>query len=165
MAGVNKVMLVGRLGHAPELRFTPNGDPVANFSMATQGAKDQAPEWHQVVVWGKAAQAAKDNLQRGSMVYVEGRLQTQKYQDKKGCTQYRTKVVAYTVQYLDRRSSEDSQPTTPSAPQQPTHAHGPGAGGGTNTRPPVTNRTPPPREPGMDSDQDLDGNGDDRIPF
>ena len=104
---VNKVILVGRLGQNPEIRYTPSGAGVTNFSVATNeswtdksGQKQERTEWHRVVVWGKLAELCSQYLQKGRQVYVEGRLQTRQWQDKDGQTKYTTEVQAQTVQFL-----------------------------------------------------------------
>jgi single-strand DNA-binding protein len=105
MAGsVNKVILVGNLGRDPEVRYTPSGQAVANFTVATNeawtdkaGQKQERTEWHRVVVWGKAAEACGEYLSKGRQVYVEGRLQTREWTNKEGAKQFTTEVVANPV--------------------------------------------------------------------
>lgn len=104
---VNKVILVGRLGQNPEVRYTPSGAAVANLNLATNEAwvdknqqKQERTEWHRVVVWGKQAEHCAQYLSKGRQVYVEGRLQTRKWQDQAGQTKYSTEVQATTVQFL-----------------------------------------------------------------
>ncbi|MGK5081852.1 single-stranded DNA-binding protein [Bdellovibrionota bacterium FG-1] len=104
---VNKVILVGRLGQNPEVKYTPSGAAVANFSVATNevwtdksGQKQERTEWHRVVVWGKLAELCGQYLAKGRQAYVEGRLQTRQWQDKDGQTKYMTEVQAQTVQFL-----------------------------------------------------------------
>jgi single-strand DNA-binding protein len=104
---VNKVILVGRLGQNPEVRYTPGGAAVANFSVATSeswmdksGQRQERTEWHKVVVWGKLAELCNQYLQKGRQVYLEGRLQTRQWQDKDGQTKYTTEIQAQTVQFL-----------------------------------------------------------------
>jgi single-strand DNA-binding protein len=101
------VILVGRLGQNPEVRYTPSGAAVANFSVATNeswtdksGQKQERTEWHKVVVWGKLAELCGNYLSKGRQVYLEGRLQTRQWQDKDGQTKYTTEVQAQTVQFL-----------------------------------------------------------------
>ncbi len=108
MAGsVNKVILIGRLGSDPEIRYTQSGAPVANFSLATNeswkgkdGQKEERTEWHRVVVWSKLAELASQYLSKGRQVYVEGRLQTRSWEDKDGHKKYTTEVIANTLQFL-----------------------------------------------------------------
>ena len=104
---VNKVILVGRLGQNPEVKYTPSGAAVANFSVATNeswvdkaGQKQERTEWHRVVVWGKVAELCGKYLAKGRQVYLEGRMQTRQWQDKDGQTKYTTEVNAQTVQFL-----------------------------------------------------------------
>src|SRR3954464_5694005 len=104
---VNKVILIGRLGQNPEVRYTPSGAAVANFSVATNeswmdksGQKQERTEWHKVVVWGKLAELCNQYLAKARQVYLEGRLQTRQWQDKDGQTKYTTEVQAQTVQFL-----------------------------------------------------------------
>ncbi|MEK6704407.1 MAG: single-stranded DNA-binding protein [Bdellovibrionota bacterium] len=112
---INKVILVGRLGQNPEVRYTPSGAAVANFSVATNeawtdksGQKQERTEWHKVVVWGKLAELCNQYLAKGRQVYVEGRLQTRQWQDKDGQTKYTTEVQAQTVQFLGTSSGSVS---------------------------------------------------------
>jgi len=104
---VNKVILVGRLGQNPEVRYTPSGAAVANFSVATNeswtdksGQKQERTEWHKVVVWGKLAELCNQFLAKGRQVYLEGRLQTRQWQDKDGQTKFTTEIQAQAVQFL-----------------------------------------------------------------
>lgn len=104
---VNKVLLIGRLGSNPEIRYTPSGAAVANFSVATNeswtdksGQKQERTEWHRIVVWGKLAQLCGEYLSKGRQAYIEGRLQTRQWQDKEGQTKYTTEVIATTIQFL-----------------------------------------------------------------
>ncbi len=104
---VNKVILIGRLGQNPEVRHTPSGQSVANFTLATneswtdkQGQKQERTEWHRVVVWGKLADLCGQYLSKGRQCFIEGKLQTRQWQDKDGQTKYTTEVLASTVQFL-----------------------------------------------------------------
>jgi len=104
---VNKVILIGRLGQNPELRYTPAGAAVANFSLATNekwtdkaGNKQEKTEWHRIVVWNKTAELCNQYLQKGREVYIEGRLQTRQWDDKDGQKKYTTEIVADSVQFL-----------------------------------------------------------------
>ena len=113
MSGVNKVIIVGRLGGDPEVRYTPGGQAVARLSVATsenwtdkQGQKQERTEWHRVVVWGKMAEVCGQHLSKGRQVYVEGRLQTRSWDDKNsGQKKYSTEIVANTVQFLGSASA------------------------------------------------------------
>jgi single-strand DNA-binding protein len=116
---VNKVILIGRLGQNPEVRYTPAGAAVANFSVATNeswsdksGQKQERTEWHRVVVWGKLAELCSQYLAKGRQVYLEGRLQTRQWQDKDGQTKYTTEVQAQTVQFLGAQAGAGAQAGT-----------------------------------------------------
>lgn len=107
MSGVNKVILVGRLGADPELKAVGNGQNVARLSVATSenwmdknGQKQERTEWHRVVVWGRQAENCAKHLAKGRQVYVEGRLQTRSWEDQQGQKKYSTEIVASTVQFL-----------------------------------------------------------------
>lgn len=108
MAGsVNKVILIGRLGKDPEMRFTPNGRAVTNFTMATNenwtdqsGEKQERTEWHRIVTWGKLAENCAKLLSKGKQVYIEGRIQTRAWDDRDGNKRYTTEVVANAMQIL-----------------------------------------------------------------
>ena len=110
MAGnLNKVLLIGRLGKDPEVRYTKDGSAVANLRLATSeqwtdkaGAKQERTEWHSVVLWGRQAEIAEQYLQKGRLVYIEGRIETRKWQDQSGADRYTTEVRAQTLQMLDR---------------------------------------------------------------
>lgn len=111
MSNLNKVLLIGRLGAAPEMRYTQSGNPVANFSMATSDSwgsgdeRKERTEWHRIVVWGRQAEAVAEHLGKGSLVFVEGRLQTRKWEDRDGKARYTTEIVARDVRFLDRKGS------------------------------------------------------------
>ncbi|ADQ85573.1 MULTISPECIES: single-stranded DNA-binding protein [Methylovorus] len=111
MASVNKVILVGNLGRDPEMRYMPSGDALASFSIATtdtwkdkNGQKQERTEWHRISMFGKQAEIAGEYLKKGSSVYIEGRLQTRKWQDKEGNERQTTEVVADRMQMLGARS-------------------------------------------------------------
>ena len=111
MASVNKVILVGNLGRDPEIRYAPSGDAICNISIATtdtwkdkqSGEKREATEWHRVVFFGKLAEIAGQYLKKGRAVYVEGRLQTRKWQDQTGQDRYTTEIRANEMQMLGGR--------------------------------------------------------------
>ena len=110
MAGVNKVILVGNLGADPEVRFTPSGQAVANFRIATSenwtdksGQKQERTEWHRIVVWGKLGELCGEYLAKGRQCFVEGRLQTREWTDKENKKNYTTEVVANNVVFLGGR--------------------------------------------------------------
>ncbi len=104
---VNKVILLGRLGQDPELKYTPGGAAVCNFSVATteawtdkQGQKQEKTEWHRIVVWGKLAELCNQYLAKGRQAFIEGRLQTRSWDDKDGTKRYTTEIMASTVQFI-----------------------------------------------------------------
>src|SRR5213593_2464860 len=110
MSGVNKVILVGNLGANPEMRFTQGGQAVANLRIATterwtdkNGQKQEATEWHRVVVWGRQAEIVGQYLTKGRQVYVEGRIRTRQWQDQSGQKRYTTEIVAQNVLMLGGR--------------------------------------------------------------
>ena len=107
MASLNKVMLIGNLGKDPEVRYTTSGQAVASFSIATSekfknrnGEMEERTEWHNVVLWGRQAEIAKDYLAKGRTVFIEGRLQTRKWQDKDGRDRYTTEIVGDRMQFV-----------------------------------------------------------------
>ena len=114
--GVNRVILVGNLGQDPEIRYMPNGNAVANISVATSetwkdkqtGESKDKTEWHRVVIFGKLAEIAGEYLKKGSQVYIEGQLQTRKWQDQSGIDHYTTEIVVNiggTLQMLGSREN------------------------------------------------------------
>lgn len=116
MASVNKVVLIGSLGRDPEVRFMPNGEAVCNFSIATSenwkdkaGAKQERTEWHNIVMYRKLAEIAGEYLKKGAPVYIEGKLQTRKWQTKEGQDRYSTEIIADQMQMLGSKAqSNDS---------------------------------------------------------
>lgn len=107
MASLNKVMLIGNLGKDPEVRYTASGQAVAGFSVATSekfkgksGEWEERTEWHNITLWGKLAEIAGEYLSKGKTVYIEGRLQTRKWQDKSGNDRYTTEIVGDKMQML-----------------------------------------------------------------
>lgn len=110
---LNKVMIIGRLGRDPEMRYTPSGRPVTTFSVATSrswstvdGERHQETEWFNVVAWGNLAEICKQYLTKGQQVYIEGRLQTRKWEDKEGNKHSSVEIVANEMMMLgDRRES------------------------------------------------------------
>jgi single-strand DNA-binding protein len=116
---LNKVMVLGRLGQDPELKYTPSGTGVCNFSVATSenwndknGQKQERTEWHRIVVWGKLGELCNQYLAKGRQAFVEGRLQTRSWDDKNGQKKYTTEIVATSVQFIggasDRSQASDS---------------------------------------------------------
>ncbi len=111
--GINKVILVGNLGQDPEVRYMPNGNAVANITVATseswkdqQGQKQERTEWHRVVLFRRLGEIAGEYLKKGSKVYIEGKLQTRKWQDNNGQERYTTEIVANEMQMLDSRGGQ-----------------------------------------------------------
>jgi single-strand DNA-binding protein len=150
MAGVNKAILVGNLGRDPELRQTPNGQSVVNFTLATSenwtdksGERQERTEWHRIVAWGRTAEMCNQYLSKGRTVYVEGRIQTREWEDKDGNKRYTTEVNAQTVNFIGPRTD--------------------GGGGGTSYagRDESQAGSPPANSPPMDSAPPVD----DDIPF
>ena len=118
--GVNKVILIGNLGQDPEVRYMPNGGAVCNITVATSeswkdkntGEQQEKTEWHRVVMFRRLAEIAGEYLKKGSKVYLEGRLQTRKWQDQQGQDRYTTEIVADEMQMLDSRGgSADFAPS------------------------------------------------------
>jgi len=137
--GVNKVILVGNLGKDPEVRYMPNGNAVANLTLATTeswkdkqtGDQQEKTEWHRIVMFKRLAEIAGEYLKKGSQVYIEGKLQTRKWQDNSGNDRYTTEIVANDMQMLGGRGggsagfSADSAPA-PAAKAPAAAAAGPG---------------------------------------
>lgn len=139
--GINKVILVGNLGREPETRFTPDGLAVTNLAIATsEGWKDkntgqmqERTEWHRVVLYARLAEVASEYLKKGSKVYIEGKLRTNKWQDKSGNDRYTTEIIASEMQMLDSRGAggnnggytptQSSNQSSPSQQQQPSMAN------------------------------------------
>ncbi|MCU4137940.1 MAG: Single-stranded DNA-binding protein [Thermodesulfobacteria bacterium] len=124
---INKVILIGRLGADPEIRYTLDGRPVATFRIATNevrirnGEKEILTEWHRIVAFGRLAEICGEYLSKGSQVYIEGRLRTRKFEDRQGIQRYITEIVANTLQILGKKSQTDleskevsSEPTSKS---------------------------------------------------
>jgi single-strand DNA-binding protein len=143
--GVNKVILIGNLGRDPEVRYSPSGSAIANVTLATSeqwrdkesGEKQEKTEWHRVVFFGRLAEIVGEYLKKGSQVYVEGRLQTRKWQDQSGQDRYTTEIVANEMQMLGGRAgmggpSDDynqDQPSYSAPAGKPAAASGGGGGG------------------------------------
>jgi single-strand DNA-binding protein len=114
MPSLNRVQLIGRLGKDPESRLTPTGKKVAHFSLAVsnrwksaEGEAKESTEWVNIEAWGRLGEVCQQYLHKGSLVFLEGRLQTDKFDDKSGATKYYTKVVALSMQMLDRKLEEE----------------------------------------------------------
>ncbi|TCK01826.1 single-strand DNA-binding protein [Volucribacter psittacicida] len=127
MAGVNKVIIVGNLGNDPEIRTMPNGEAVANISVATSeswtdkntGERREITEWHRIVFYRRQAEIVGEYLRKGSKVYVEGRLRTRKWQDQNGQDRYTTEIQGDVLQMLDSRNDRSQSGYAPqqSSPQ------------------------------------------------
>ncbi|WP_027187483.1 single-stranded DNA-binding protein [Desulfovibrio cuneatus] len=166
---LNKVMIIGRLGRDPELKYTPSGIPIANLNIATDesyvdkdGNKVDRTEWHRVVVFQRAAENCANFLGKGSLVFVEGSLQTRKWQDQQGQDRYSTEIKANRVQFLDRKGQSGG-------------GDGPDTGGydAPSNRPPQQQRPPQQRQQQRQQDpmEDLgpafpsEASGMDDVPF
>lgn len=113
MTSLNRVTLIGNLGKDPEVRYMANGDAVANISVATteswkdkNGEKQEKTEWHRVTFYRKLAEIAGEYLKKGSMVWLEGRLETRKWEDKGGVERYTTEIIASELKFLDRKKED-----------------------------------------------------------
>lgn len=124
--GINKVIILGNLGNDPETRYMPNGSAVTNVSIATSeswqdkqsGQKQERTEWHRIVFFNRLAEIAGEYLRKGSKVYVEGSLRTNKWQDQNGNDRYTTEIVANEMQMLDSRDSRGDQQQQPQQQNQ-----------------------------------------------
>jgi single-strand DNA-binding protein len=135
MRGINKVILVGRLGQDPEVRSMPNGNAVANVSLATSeswkdkqtGEAKERVEWHRLSFFGRLAEIAGEYLKKGSKVYVEGQLRTRKWADKQGVDHYTTEIIVAEMQMLDGKPAnggrEAEHRTPPTGGKQPPKAN------------------------------------------
>ena len=154
MASVNKVILIGNLGKDPELKYLASGKAVAEFSIATSenwkdkdGNRQEKTEWHNIVLWGRTAEVAKEYLSKGSSVYIEGRLQTRSWDDNDGNKRYKTEIVGDRMQFIGSRQGGGGAPNSGSSQSQggqPQEALAPGGGG---------------------SDSQNGSGGDDDLPF
>lgn len=148
--GVNKVILIGNLGSDPEVRYTPDGAPVANVSLATSeswndrntGERQERTEWHRLVLWRKLAEIAGQYLKKGARIYVEGKLQTRSWDDQSGQKRYATEIVVNDMQMLDSRGEGGGRDAGYNPPGDPS--------GGQNVGPASQPAAPPP--PGGDDD-------------
>ncbi len=127
---INKAILVGRLGGDPEVRYTPSGTAVANFTVATSerwkdkssGEMQERTEWHRIVAWNRLGEICGEYLSKGRQVYIEGRIQTRSW-EKDGVTRYTTEIIATEMKMLGSKGSGDS--SGPSAPSEPQEYSGP----------------------------------------
>lgn len=171
--GVNKVIILGNLGNDPEMRSFPNGGAVANLTIATSeswrdkqtGEQREKVEWHRVAIFGKLAEIAGQYLKKGSQVYIEGALQTRKWQDQNGQDRYTTEVVVQgfngVMQMLDKKPQENwGQPQQPRPPAQQQQQ------GGYNQQPQQQQqRTPQQQQQQGPGEPYPSGDFDDDIPF
>lgn len=169
--GVNKVILVGNLGQDPDVRYMPNGNAVANITVATseswkdqQGQQQERTEWHRVVMFRRLAEIAGEYLRKGSQVYLEGKLQTRKWQDQNGQDRYTTEIVADQMQMLGGRATGgQGQPMNQGQPMHQGQQMGGQQQGGyaPAQRPPQPAAQPAPtqnmpgNEPSMEFDDDI----------
>ena len=114
---LNKCMIIGNLGRDPEMRYTPSGQAVTQFTVATnrnyrdqQGEWQKETEWFRIVVWGQQAERAAENLRKGNKVYIEGRIQTRQWEDQSGQKRYTTELIANQVTSLERRERDEDTP-------------------------------------------------------
>ena len=154
--GVNKAIIVGNLGRDPEVRYAANGNPIANVAVATtdswrdkqSGERQEKTEWHRVVFFGRLAEIAGEYLRKGSQVYIEGRLQTRKWEDQKtGQERYTTEIVANDMQMLGSRGGGGEMPSADT--------------GDVGSKASASRSSSPAGDPGSGGDLDLD----DDIPF
>ena len=172
--GVNKVILIGNLGADPDIRYMPSGEPVANLSLATSeswkdsqsGELREKTEWHRVVAFRKLAEIIGQYCKKGSKLYIEGRLQTRKWQDQNGQDRYTTEIIADTMQMMDSKPSPAPPPLGEDAPPPPDKKDtGTGssnyaaASAGSSAR---KRKAPPPPKGDYDPPTGFD---DDDIPF
>jgi single-strand DNA-binding protein len=123
---MNKAQVIGNLGSNPEVRFTQNGTPVATFSVATTerwkdntGEKKEHTEWHRIVVWRRLAEICGEFLKKGSKVYVEGKMQTRKWQDQEGNDRYTTEIIGSSMEMLDGNQRDTTSAQDPALPPGP----------------------------------------------
>src|SRR5574341_844349 len=142
MRGLNKVQIIGNLGRDPEMRYTPNGKPVTSFTVAVsrswvkpEGERAEKTEWFNVIAWDRLAEICSQHLTKGSLVYVEGRLETRSWEAENGQKHYRTEIVANEMIILDRRGRESEAASEPSQPAE------------ASVPPAPVDETPPPTTP------------------
>ena len=131
--GINKVILIGNLGNDPDVRYTSGGSPIANVSVATSeswrdketGDMQERTEWHRVVFFSRLAEIVSEYLRKGSKIYVEGRLQTRKWQDRDGNDRYTTEVVANEMQMLDSKGASGEFAGTSAPTRKPAATNAP----------------------------------------
>ncbi len=127
MSSINKAILIGRLGKDPEVRYMPNGDATANVTLATSeswkdkstGEKQERTEWHRIVFFRQLAEVVEKFVSKGSLIYVEGKLQTRKWTNKEGNDQYTTEIIADKMQMLGGKSGGDDNNSEPQQERKP----------------------------------------------
>ncbi|HKO54296.1 MAG TPA: single-stranded DNA-binding protein [Thermoanaerobaculia bacterium] len=152
MASVNRVILIGRLGKDPEVRSTPSGSNVAKFTIATDerytdrnGERQERTEWHNIVAWGKLAEICGQYLKKGKLVYIDGSIRTDSWDDKEsGQKKYRTEIIANNMQMLDRRGDDEGGSYGGGGGSYASSSRG--SGGGSNKSAPA---------PQMDDDEEV----------
>lgn len=167
MAGVNKVIIVGNLGNEPEMRTMPNGEAIANISVATSeswrdkntGENREITEWHRIVLFRRLGEIAGEYLHKGSKVYIEGKLKTRKWQDQNGQDRYSTEIIADQLQMLDSRAERQQGGFAPQqnnyAPQATTPRQ----------QAPARQQYQQPQQPAAPAQPPVTDFGDDDIPF
>ncbi|WP_194756205.1 single-stranded DNA-binding protein [Aliidiomarina indica] len=168
--GVNKVILIGNLGADPEVRYTQNSVAIANLNLATSetwkdkqtGEQKEITEWHRVVCYRRLAEIAGEYLKKGSKVYIEGRLQTRKWQDQSGTDRYTTEIVANEMQMLDSRGGSGDYSNQQQGGYQQNQGGGKPQGGG---QPQQGGQSQPQQRPAAPQPAPLDNDFDDDIPF
>nr|WP_136251339.1 single-stranded DNA-binding protein [Ningiella ruwaisensis] len=168
--GVNKVILVGNLGNDPEVRYMPNGNAVANLSLATseswkdqQGQQQERTEWHRLTMYRRLAEIAGEYLKKGSQIYVEGKLQTRKWQDQQGNDKYTTEIIVDQMQMLGGGRNDGAQSNQGGYQQRPQQSSGSQGGyqqpppnqGGQNRPQQAPQQPPKMAEPDFDFDDDI----------
>lgn len=170
--GINKVIIVGNLGKDPEVRYMPNGNAVANFTVATseswkdqQGQEQERTEWHNIVMYRRLAEVAGEYLKKGSKIYLEGKLQTSKWQDQAtGQDKYKTEINCHEMQMLDSKGQGGGQQQKPAqAPQQRAPQQAPQQRPA--QAPQQRQAAPQNRAPQQQAAPNLDDGWDDDIPF
>ena len=137
MQGVNRVTLLGHLGSDPEVKYTPQGVPIATVSLATSeswtgkdGQKQERTEWHRLCFWRKLAETVGQYCHKGSLIYVEGKLQTRSWDDAQGNKKYMTEIVCHDMKMLDKAGSQEAGDLAGEASLGPPSRHQPAGGGG-----------------------------------
>ncbi len=161
--GVNKVILLGNVGQDPEVRFGQNNNAIANLNIATSeawkdkmsGETKEKTEWHRVVFFNRLAEIVRDYVKKGSQIYIEGKLQTRKWQDQQGQDRYTTEIVADSLQLLGGRSGGGGGESS----GYESSNYGGGSSGSYGSSAPAAQRGPAPSNPAMSSFNDDD------IPF